>query len=66
MKRHIPELLAGLLVLVAIAAGIRQQFFADSSSFCLNQVFTHETVIAGSIVGAVGLIAGKYLSRNIE
>lgn len=63
MIRRLPEVLAVIFFLVAIALAIRQQIVAEDSWFNLRQVWHHETLIAVFIFGGVCIILGKYLGK---
>jgi hypothetical protein len=61
---RIPEILAGILILLAVFLVIHQQLFSVDSWFNFQQLWHHETLIASFIFMAIGLILGKYLGRS--
>lgn len=63
MKNFIPEILAVVLVVLAIVGLIHQQLTTSDVWFHFGQLRNHETIVACCIVGAVALVVGKYLGK---
>ena len=63
MIKRLPEILAVVLVCLALFLAIRQQIISDDRWFNLRQMWHHETLIAAFVFGAVCLIVGKYLGK---
>jgi hypothetical protein len=62
MKNRLPEILAGLAVLVAIALPFHQKL-TNYYWFNWHSAWHHEAVEACFVALAVGLLLGKYLGR---
>lgn len=63
MKKHLPEILAGLAVLLAILL-MSHQRLTHGFWFCWYGFWHHESVEACFIALAIGLLLGKYLGRR--
>jgi hypothetical protein len=61
--RFLPEILAVIMVVLAILGLVHQQLTTSDVWFHLGQLRNHETIIACCIVGAVALVVGKYLGK---
>jgi len=64
VKNSAPEILAVLLLLVAVFLLIHQQLTSGGVWFNWQQFLHHESFIACSFVAAIALLAGKYLGRH--
>jgi hypothetical protein len=62
MKSRIPEILAGLAVLIAILLPLHQKLI-NGYWFSWHSVWHHESVEAWFVAVAAGLLLGKYLGR---
>jgi len=63
VRNFIPEILAVILVVLAVLGLIHQQLTTNDVWFHLGQLKNHETIVSCCIVGAIALVAGKYLGR---
>ncbi len=62
MKSRIPEILAGLSILIAILLVFHQQW-THGFWFHWKDSWHHESVEACFVAVAIGLLLGKYLGR---
>ena len=63
MKNCVPEILVVVLVILAGLSLIHQQLATSDVWFHFGQLKSRETIVACFIVGAIALVAGKYLGR---
>jgi hypothetical protein len=63
MKSRLPEILAGLSILTAIALVVHQKI-VHGFWIILRDAWHHESVEAGFIAIASGLLLGKFLARE--
>jgi cytochrome bd-type quinol oxidase subunit 2 len=64
MRHRVPEILAVIALVLAVAALIYQHFVCSTGAwFDWPQLWHYETVIVCCIVAAIALVAGKYLGR---
>ena len=61
MKNHAPEIVAGILLCLAVALLVHQQLISNDVWFNWQQFWHHEPVIACCVIAAIALLAGKYL-----
>ena len=64
VKKRLPEILAVILLILAVLGLIHQQLTSNDVWFHFHQLKNHETIVACCIVGAIALVAGKYLGRE--
>jgi hypothetical protein len=62
--RRLPEIIAAILICLAIFLAVHQQIISDDRWFNLGQMWHHETLIAAFVFGAACLIVGKYLGKS--
>jgi hypothetical protein len=63
MKKHIIEILAVILLVLAVFGLIHQQLTTNDVWFQFQQLGNHETIVACCLVAAIALVAGKHLGR---
>jgi len=65
MRHRIPEILAVIALVLALAALVYQHFACtdDDCWFEWEQFWHYESFIAMVIVAAIALVAGKYLGK---
>ena len=64
MKNRLPEILAVILLILAVLGLIHQQLTSSDVWFHFRQLKNHETIVACCVVGAIALVVGKYLGRE--
>jgi uncharacterized membrane protein SpoIIM required for sporulation len=63
MKKFIPEVLAGMAIGFAVLLIFHQKYI-HRFWFDFRDAWHHESVEAILVAGAIGLLLGKYLSRD--
>ncbi len=64
MRNRVPEILAAIALILALAALVYQHFATNNGAwFEWEQFWHYESFIAMGIVAAIALVAGKYLGR---
>jgi hypothetical protein len=63
MKNRAPEVLAVMLLWLALILLVHQRLFRNGVWFDFGEFWSHEALIACCIVAAIALVIGKYLGR---
>jgi hypothetical protein len=64
MRNRIPEILAVICIILAVAAVLHQHFTTHDYWYDFSEVKNHEAIIACLVVAAVALLVGKHLGRR--
>jgi hypothetical protein len=64
MKKFVPEILAGLGIIAAVALLLHQYIrYSCPTFFHVSELLSHEVAASFCVVAAVFLVIGKYLGR---
>jgi hypothetical protein len=63
MKKFVSEILAFLLLCVAVLGLVHQHLFTCDNWFDWSEMLNHESLIACCVVAAIALVVGKYLGK---
>ena len=63
VKNYLPEIIAALLLALAVFGLVHQQMTSNDVWFHLRQLRNHETIVSCLIAAAIALLTGKYLER---
>jgi len=65
MRSRTPEILAGVLMVIAVVVVLHQHFKYHDIWFDLWQIKNHETLILSCVIAAIALLVGKYLGGRL-
>ena len=63
MKKFVLEILAFLLLCMAVLGLVHQQLYTCDAWFDWGEMLNHESLVACFVVAAIALVVGKYLGK---
>ena len=63
MNKFVLEILAFILLCLAVFGLLHQQLTTSDSLFDLSDMMNHESLVACLVVSAIALVVGKYLGK---